>query len=46
MNNSKFHELILESYANIINYELGIIGVHTLIDLSPPIENAAVNVST
>lgn len=46
MNNSKFQVLTLGSIANIINYELGIIGVQILIDLFPSIENAALKLST
>ena len=46
MNNSRFQSAILASYAKIMSYEFGIIGVHVLIVLAPPRANAAVNVST
>jgi len=46
MNSSRVQLFTFCSIANMISCELGIIGVQTLIDLSPSIEYAAVKDST
>ena len=46
MNSSRVQLFWSLSGAKMISWELGIMGVHTLIDLVAPIEKAAVKVST